>query len=206
MRAVLSSTLIILCACSSGEEPAAPKESSNVDIFFNAMFDELRGQPSREALALHAQFDEGGVGFKYPQPLRVRVDREGYTSWSLERGDFELELYLADHEIAVSDYLETLVGILASDKEPVEGPLDGRTVRWCERELTGVLYRFVFLGERHVIEGFDLPPGSSGSRYLIFNDIRGQSDWSDTAAATFDAVNASIECRIENPKIGPSPG
>ena len=99
-----------------------------------------------------------------------------------------------DGEITAADYLESLVETIASDDSDVEGPLEGRKVQWCGEEVTGVLYRFDFLGDPRIYEGFDLPPTREGPRFLVFNDIRKKSDWSETALATFVALDASIAC------------
>lgn len=186
--------LVLLAACSSRESSHTADDSSLVSVFFNAMFDEMRGPPSAEALATRVEFAQGGIRFQRPEPLRVRVDRDPYSSWSLERGDFELELHTPDSAIAVADYLGILADTLGASDGDAEGPLDGRTVRWCGQDVTGVLYRFKFLGDPHVFEGFDLPPTRLGTRFLVFNDIRGTADWSQTAQAAFTAVDASIEC------------
>lgn len=194
MRHTALALVFLLAACSSGDSSNAAEDSSLAGVFFNAMFDEMRGPPSAEALARRVAFAQGGVRFQHPEPLRVRVDRDPYPSWSLERGDFELELHTPDSEIAAADYLGFLFDAIASDDEKAEGPLEGRTVRWCGQEVTGVLYRFDFLGEPRIYEGFDLPPTRQGPRFLIFNDIRKKTDWSPTAQATFAAIDASIEC------------
>lgn len=193
-RAATVLILLIAAACSSDEPANAADDSSLTGVFFNAMFDEMRGPPSAEALAKRVEFAQGGVRFQRPEPLRVRVDRDTYPSWSLERGDFELELHTPDGEITAADYLESLVETIASDDSDVEGPLEGRKVQWCGEEVTGVLYRFDFLGDPRIYEGFDLPPTRQGSRFLVFNDIRKKSDWSETALATFAALDASIAC------------
>ena len=194
MRRSATALVFLLAACSAGEPSNAAEDSSLAGVFFNAMFDEMRGPPSAEALAQRVAFAQGGVRFQRPAPLRVRVDRDPYPSWSLERGDFELELHAPDSEIAAADYLGFLVDAIASDDAKAEGPLEGRKVRWCGQDITGVLYRFDFLGEPRIYEGFDLPPTRVGPRFLVFNDIRKKTDWSETAQATFAAVDASIEC------------
>lgn len=194
MRVLLLLSALMLSACGSGEQSGEAKDSSLAGVFFAAMFDEMGGPPSSEALAVRVPFSQGGVSFDRPKPLRVTVDRDGMESWSLERGDFSLELYLPKYDYTVADYLESMVDVLASDDEPVEGPLEGRKVNWCGQDVTGVIYRFEFFGEPRVYEGFELPSTRNGSRFLIFYDIRKQQDWSETALATFDAVNASIRC------------
>lgn len=194
MRHSALALVFLLAACSSGEPSNAAEDSSLAGVFFNAMFDEMRGPPSAEALARRVAFAQGGVRFQHPEPLRVRVDRDPYPSWSLERGDFELELHTPDSEIAVADYLGILAETLGASDEDAEGPLDGREVSWCGQKVTGVLYRFKFLGDPHIFEGFDLPPTREGPRFLVFNDIRKKGGWSDTAQATFAAIDASIEC------------
>ncbi len=194
--------MLMLAGCSgrADQEPAAPaaSERSLAGVFVDAMVDELRGAPSPDALAELAVFSQGGVNFKYPAVLRATVDREPYPSWSVERGDFELELHAPDHEIVVADFLGALVDVMA--KPPMEGPLPGRTVRWCGQEITGVVYRFTFLGDPQIYEGFDLPAGRNGSRFLMFGDMRVNNDWSATAKAAFAAVDASIQCdAVETP-------
>lgn len=194
MRRAATVLIVLMAACSSGEPSNAVEDSSLTGIFFNAMFDEMRGPPSAEALAKRAAFVQAGIRFQYPEPLRVRIDRDPYPSWSLERGDFELELHTPDSEIAAADYLDILAETLGGKDDNAEGPLEGRKVSWCGQEVTGVLYRFKFLGDPHIFEGFDLPPTSEGPRFLVFNDIRKKEDWSDTARATFAAIDTSIEC------------
>ena len=194
MRRVATVLILLIAACSSDESSNAAEDSSLAGVFFNAMFDEIRGPPSAEALAKRVEFAQGGVRFQRPEPLRVRVDRDPYASWSLERGDFELELHAPDSEITAADYLGILAETLGAKDDDAEGPLDGRKVRWCGQEVTGVLYRFKFLGDAHVFEGFDLPPTREGPRFLVFNDLRKKDDWSETAQATFAAIDASIEC------------
>lgn len=194
MRHTATALVFLLAACSSGEPSSAAEDSSLAGVFLNAMFDEMRGPPSSDALAKRVAFAQGGVRFQRPEPLRVRVERDPYPSWSLERGDFELELHTPDSEITVADYLGFLVDAIASDDAEAEGPLEGRTVHWCGQEVTGVLYRFEFLGDARIYEGFDLPPTRIGPRFLVFNDIRKKTDWSETAQATFAALDASITC------------
>ena len=194
MRRAATVLMLLMAACSSDEPSHASRDSSLTGVFFNAMFDEMRGPPNAEALAKRVEFAQGGVRFQRPEPLRVRVDRDPYPSWSLERGDFELELHTPDSEIAAADYLGVLVETIASDDAEVDGPLEGRKVRWCGQEVVGVLYRFDFLGDPRIYEGFDLPPTRDGPRFLVFNDIRRKDDWSETALATFAAIEASIEC------------
>jgi hypothetical protein len=184
-----------LCACAAEEGPPKAEESSLLGVFFGAMFDEMRGPPSSAELAQKVQFSHGGVHFERPRVLRLSVDRDGMDNWALERGDFSLNLYVADHEYSAADFLDTTVEVLASDDDPLEGPLPGRKVNWCGQEVTGVLYRFHFIGEPRVYEGFELPPTRNGARFLIFDDIRrNDRDWSETALATFAAVDASIRC------------
>ena len=194
MRGAITVLMLLCVACSSGESSNAAEDSSLSGVFFGAMFDEMRGPPSAEALAKRVEFVQGGVRFQRPEPLRVRVDRDPYPSWTLERGDFELELHTPDSEITAADYLGFLVDAIASNDEDAEGPLEGRTVHWCGQDVTGVLYRFDFLGDPRVYEGFDLPPTRIGPRFLVFNDIRRKEDWSETAKATFAAIGASIAC------------
>ncbi|HWT14983.1 MAG TPA: hypothetical protein VN581_04300 [Patescibacteria group bacterium] len=193
-RAAIVLVLWMAVACSSENSSNVADDRSLAGIFFNAMFDEMRGPPSTEALEKRVEFAQGGVRFQRPEPLRVRVDRDPYSSWSLERGDFELELHAPDGGITAADYLGLLAETLGAGDEDAEGPLDGRAVNWCGQDVTGVLYRFNFLGDPHVFEGFDLPPTREGPRFLVFNDIRKKEDWSETAKATFAAIDASIEC------------
>lgn len=198
MRRAAIASMLLIAACSSNESSSgsaqAAEDSSLSGVFFNAMVDELRGPPSADALSQRVEFDQGGVRFLRPQPLRVRVDRDPYPTWSLERGDFELELHTPDSDIAVADYLGILADTLGASDGEAQGPLAGRSVHWCGQNVTGVLYRFEFLGDPHVFEGFDLPPTRLGTRFLVFGDIRKTSDWSETAQAAFAALDASIAC------------
>lgn len=194
MRRWWMAGLGLLAACSSGQDGNAAGDASLPRTFFGAMFDEMRGPPGADALAEHVRFSQAGIHFDYPKPLRLSVDRDHYTTWALERGDFELELHVPDSDIHAEDYLDGLVEILANKDHPVEGPLQGRTVRWCGQETTGRLYRFEFLGDPRIYEGFELPATRAGTRFLIFDDIPRNGDWTDTGKATFASVDASIEC------------
>ena len=210
MRKLLaaSSLFLVLTGCGGGDPPAsAPaeaRERSLAGVFVDAMVDELRGAPSQSALAELTEFSQAGVRFQYPAVLRATVDRDAYPSWTVERGDFELELHSPEYAMEVADYLATLAGAMASDRAPSEGPLPGRSVRWCGREITGVVYRFTFLGDPQIYEGFDLPPSSTGSRFLVLGDMRpAKGDWSETALATIAAVDQSIHC-TDNAPAAPS--
>ena len=193
--------LLCLTACSSGQDADVAEDSSLMRTFFAAMFDEMRGPPTTAALSEFARFSQAGVHFNYPKPLRLSVDHEHYTTWALERGDFELELHAPDADIPAEGYLDSLVGILADKSQSIEGPLPGRSVRWCGQEITGSLYRFEFLGDPRFYEGFELPPGNVGPRFLIFDDITRNGAWTETAIATFAAVDASIKCDGSKPPI-----
>lgn len=197
---VISILLSMLAGCSGDAEKKTPdaSERSMAGVFVDAMVDELRGAPSQAALAELAEFSQAGVSFQYPAVLRATVDRDPYSSWSVERGEFELELHAPDHEIAAADFLDALVEVMA--KPPMEGPLPGRTVHWCGQEITGAVYRFTFFGDPQIYEGFDLPAGSNGSRFLMFSDMRVSNDWSATAKAAFAAVDASIRCDAGHPQ------
>lgn len=198
MRPITLLILALLAACSaegaSDNGAESIDESSMSGIFLNAMFDELRGPPDASALSKRAKFDQGGVRFDYPQPLRVRIDRDPYMNWSLEYGDFEMELHAPDSDFMVDDYLDALAGTLGAKSKTFEGPLNGRTVHWCGQEITGTRYRFEFLGDQLIYEGFDLPANGDGPRFLIFNETGGKTDWSPTAMATFEAIDGSISC------------
>ena len=194
MRCWWMALLLGLAACSSGQDSNVADDASLTRTFFGAMFDEMRGPPGAAALAERVRFSQSGVHFDYPKPLRLSVDRDHYTTWALERGDFELELHVPDSEIHAEDYLDGLVDIIADKDHPVEGPLQGRSVHWCGQDITGRLYRFDFLGDPRIYEAFELPPTRVGPRFLVFDDIPRSGDWTDTGKATFAAVDASINC------------
>jgi hypothetical protein len=210
LKLLAASTLpLVLTACTGGDPPAPARaearERSLAGVFVDAMVDELRGAPSQSALSELAEFSEAGVSFKYPALLRATVDRDSYPSWSVERGDFELELHAPKYTMEVGDYLEALAEAMASDSAPSQGPMEGRSVRWCGQETTGVLYRFTFLGDPQIYEGFDLPASSSGARFMVFGDMRkGNADWSETALATMAAVDKSIQCKDNAAPVPPS--
>ncbi len=191
--------LLALSGCAGGDPPAPatpePRERSLAGVFVDAMVDELRGAPSQSALAELAEFSQVGVSFKYPSVLRATSDRDSYPSWSVDRGDFELELHSPKYTMHVADYLQALAGTMASERAPLQGPLEGRVVRWCGQEITGVLYRFTFLGDPQIYEGFDLPASKYGSRFLVFGDMpTAKGDWSELAVATMAALDKSIQC------------
>lgn len=204
-KSMAASTLLLaLTGCAGDDRPApAPaeaRERSLAGVFIDAMVDQLRGAPSPSALTELTEFSQAGVSFQYPALLRATVNRDAYPSWSVERGDFELELHSPKHTMKVADYLATLVGTMASDSAPSEGPLPGRSVRWCGLEITGVVYRFTFLGDPQIYEGFDLPASSAGSRFLVLGDMRPEKgDWSETALATIAALDKSIQCTDNAP-------
>jgi hypothetical protein len=183
-----------LAACSADAPDNKIEEASTSGTFFNAFFDELRGQPSNSALKALKHFDQGGIAFDYPAVLRARVETDTYTNWEFTRGDVELELHTPDFDFSANAYLEALADTMTSDKRPSIGPKAAATVQWCGNSITGVRWRINFFGDWHELHGFDLPSTPNGNRFLVISDIVENGAWSATAQATFDALNASIRC------------
>lgn len=196
MRALIVVLPLALAACGGADSSnTTPAERGAAQIFFDAMADELAGAPSEQALRETARFDHGGIRFDYPKPLRISADSSGYPSYSISRGDIEVDVHFPDFEHSATDYLDNLVDVLGANDEQREGPLTGRTVHWCGQEVTGVVYRFHFMGDAQIYEGFDLPAGSQGSRFIVFGDMPDQGfEWTPAALTTFDVIGAKLNC------------
>jgi hypothetical protein len=194
MRVLCLCLWLILAGCSGDRQEDEVEEASAWDTIISAMSDEIRGEPGAAALAETRRFSKAGVSFDYPALLRARVDKDEYPSWEFSRGEFELELHTPDFAYSSETYLDALVTAF-DPEESAEGASEpALTVKWCGTSITGVVRHMRIFGDHHRYQGFDLPSGENGSRFLVFGDMLQKGHWSATAQATFDAVSASIQC------------
>jgi hypothetical protein len=193
MRPLCLCVLLTLAGCGGGSEEEI-EEGGAWDEFMGAMSDEIRGEPSAAALRETRRFSKAGVSFDYPALLRVRVDKDEYPSWEFGRGEFELELHAPDFAYSSEAYLDGLASAFESDESAQGASVPALKVNWCGNEITGAVRHMKIFGDHHRFQGFDLPAGKNGSRFLIFGDMLEKGHWSATAQATFDAVSASIQC------------
>jgi hypothetical protein len=199
MRPLCLCILLTLTGCGGGSEDGEIEEVGAWDEFMGALSDEIRGEPGAAALRETRRFSSAGVSFDYPSPLRVRVDRDEYPSWEFGRGEFELELHTPDFTYSSEAYLDNLASVFDSDGSAEGASVPALKVNWCGNEITGAVRHMKIFGDHHRFQGFDLPAGKNGSRFLIFGDMLQKGRWSATAQATFDAVSASIRC--ETPTV-----
>jgi hypothetical protein len=192
MRASLILLTLLLCACGGGDDKI--ERRSMFDTLTGAFSDELRGAPSAAALREIARFEQSGVAFDHPALLRVRVDENEYPSWSLTRGDFELELHAPGSGFDATDYLDALAGAMPADPRPSAELARMRKVNWCGEEIEAVVRYVSFIGDVHELIGYDLPDGRSGTRFLVFDDLPADGHRSAVDRAAFDALAGSIRC------------
>jgi hypothetical protein len=126
----------------------------------------------------------------------VRVDEDEYPSWSFGRGEFELELHAPDSAFSSADYLDALATAFDADEPSSAANELPLKVEWCGASIEAVVRHVKIFGDHHRYQGFDLPGGDDGSRFLIFSDMLVKGHWSTTAQATFDAVSDSIQCQV----------
>lgn len=178
----------LLAGCESG---------GTGSIFWHTVWDLLRGEPSEQALARSARFDEAGIAFDYPAVLRRResIDEDGDRRWSLEYGMFELEMGAYRNDVRVADFLGLLGDMFAGGKRIDSEPLsDGATLTLCGSPVTATRLRLKLAGDWSELDGFDLPAPPGESRMLIFDDEPVAGKPSAIARATWKRVTASLHC------------
>jgi hypothetical protein len=166
-------------------------------VAWHAFVDELRGPPDAAALQRSARFEHGGVAFDYPAVLRLRTSAgdDGITGWSLEYGQFELEVLAPAVAISVDDYLGTLARMFEGGRRiDAKGPEPGDTRTLCGHSLTSTHIQLKMFGAWSALEGFDLPIGSGQTRLLVFSDELVAGQPSRLARTTRERVLASLQC------------
>lgn len=196
MRVLCLFLLMAVAGCGGGHQDAEIERSSIWDTFSGALSDELRGEPSAESLRKTQGFSRAGVSFQYPSLLRVRVEEDSYPSWSFSRGEFEFELHTPDSTVNAEGYLKALATMFDAVEPSSRAKGLPNRVEWCGKSIVAVVAHVKILGDHYRYQGFDLPDGDSGPRFLIFNDMLQNGHWSATAQASFAAVSASIECQL----------
>jgi len=193
MRASCLLVTLLLSACGGPEKDEEIKEIGTWDSVVGAMSDAVVGDPSQSALNVRRHFDQAGLAFDYPAPLRLRVDHEGYPSWTMTRGDFELEVHAPGEGDSVESYVDMLVQGIADDGSVRSLP-PGDAVHWCGQDIAPVRRRIRFVGDHHELLGFDLPDGAMGVRFMVINDMLIGGEPSRTRKAVLAALDATLDC------------
>lgn len=166
-------------------------------IFVQAMADELRGAPGDAALAASRRFDAAGLRFDYPAALRLREDSaaDGHRTWTLEYGQFTLDVHAADYDLTAVDYLDTLGDVVSGWRIPIEAvPATARTPALCGAPREMAQLRMKIVGEVSHLDAFDLPAPPGQSRIVVIEDTWRQGRLSPLAQATRDRLFATLRC------------
>lgn len=201
-RALLACAAVLAAGCSDGSkqqaEPAIEQESM-WGIFWAAFSDELAGQPSDDDLKAAARFEQAGIAFEHPALLRVRSDDDVETpTWSLSRGDFELELHAPKGDVSADDYIGLLAEMAGGD-DAIDYAEKTHPVDWCGRRIEATEVSFELFGDVHVFTGFDLPAPEGESRYLVFDDVLIGGQPSKVFTRTLEMMKTSVTCAEKDP-------
>lgn len=190
-RIAMSLVVASLAACARATDQE-PKQDSLWNTFWSAARDYAAGPPDAKALSGRRRFEQAGISFEYPAPLRATVGSDG-DDWTLTYGDFDLELHAPQVEMSADDYVGTLAAVFDNGRAHVE-KLDGLPVTWCGHDITPVHVRFTMFGDRHDMRGYDLPAPKGESRFLVFDDVLVDGMSSTVADAAFVIVAATLRC------------
>lgn len=204
--AMACAVLALACAgCGPHGGTGSTGDRTAMSVFWNAFWDELRGEPGAEALASSATFHGAGIRFDYPAVLRRSHERheDGRRSWSFERGMFELQLVASPQPMSGADLLGMLGYVLDGGKTMQAGALEDGPSAWlCGHQITSSRLRLRILGDWSEQHAFDLPAPPGESRLLLFDDELVNDRGSAVGSATWERVLGSLQC---DPAFLPAP-
>jgi|GEM_PF-3350279 len=185
--------VVALVACSTKAADEAPRNDSAWNTFWSAARDYAAGPPTAKALGERRHFEQAGIAFDYPAPLRMAVGNDG-DKWTLTYGDFDLELHAPKVEMGSGDYIGLLADVLDSERARVEA-LAGMAVTWCGQEIKPVHMRFTMFGDRHDMRGYDMPAPDGEARFIVFDDVLVDGKSSAVSEAAFALLASTIQCK-----------